>query len=498
MSSVDIGASLAFGAFVGMEWFLDGHEEHTVLYARLAWLTSAILVVLVAYSFEKPANVGVSEAIAAKSLDTENGDDIRADTSVESPSNIHKATNQEVVVDQEREVPITPVSPTTRSETSANMTPLSAESAIMSEGSVKRRKSLFKRTVSLFSPSRRSMSAKAQKATETSPSALTFDASATAAEAASTMSVSPDVEPKPANVESTEHSNSVFAVDDSSKKIFPDEFGFGPEAPRPASSFEYTNPNPWGYAGNLDANQQKALDELRSRNLSCIESRDSPPRFIVNDETLLRFLRARKFDVDKAGRMLESHLAWRDKFLPSRLTPNDIAGVLGSGLARFGPYSKTGLPVTMIKVEYYDPSKFEGDVDLFTRYVAFFFERAVTRLPKGGDKGLLFFDMKGWSLRRHATKFSLKLIAELINIIQAHNPERLEKCILFNTPLIFSGTWAIIKVLIDPVVAGKIQFVSDTRVMLDLFDKEVLPIEYGGTRDLPYPIEGFAELHTAK
>jgi hypothetical protein len=149
-----------------------------------------------------------------------------------------------------------------------------------------------------------------------------------------------------------------------------------------------------------------------------------------------------------------------------------------------------------VKVEYFEPSKFD-DVDVFTRYVAFFFERGIQRLPKNGDKGLLFFDMKGWSIRKHANRFALKLTAELVHIIQAHNPERLERCILFNTPFVFSGTWAIIKGWLDPVVAAKVMFVSDTSAMLEFFEKETLPKEYGGDRTLPYPIEGFAELHVS-
>ena len=181
--------------------------------------------------------------------------------------------------------------------------------------------------------------------------------------------------------------------------------------------------------------------------------------------------------------------------MPTQLSPNDVSQVLGSGLARFGPYSKKWLPSVMVKVEYFEPRLF-ADIDMFTRYVAFFFERGVRRLPTGGDKAILFFDMKGWSLRKHATPFALKLTAELVSIIQAHNVERLSLCVLFNTPMIFGGTWKIIKSWLDPVVANKVFFVSDTSKMLDMFESEALPAEYGGERSEPYPIEGFLELHS--
>lgn len=275
------------------------------------------------------------------------------------------------------------------------------------------------------------------------------------------------------------------------------KFGFGPEAERPPEDFVYTRTDTWGYLGHLDPEQEEALQHMRSRGFSCKESEMDPPALLIDDEFLLRFLRARKFDLPKVEKLLKNHLAWRDQFLPTQITPADVAQVLGSGLARFGPYSKTCLPSVMVKVEYFEPSVFK-DVDAFTRYVAFFFERGLLRLPKGADKAILFFDMKGWSLLKHGNPHSLSLIKELIHIIQTHNVERLSQCILLNTPFIFQSTWNIIKGFLDSVIVKKVMFVTNPEKMLELFDAAHLPIEYGGLRVEPYPIEGFAELHRAK
>ena len=98
---------------------------------------------------------------------------------------------------------------------------------------------------------------------------------------------------------------------------------------------------------------------------------------------------------------------------------------------------------------------------------------------------------------KHASRWSMKLTAALINIIQAHNPERLQKAILFNAPAIFSGTWRIISGWLDPVVAHKVLFVNDVAKVLEIVDADQLPKEYGGNRELPYPIEGLSELADA-
>jgi len=55
-------------------------------------------------------------------------------------------------------------------------------------------------------------------------------------------------------------------------------------------------------------------------------------------------------------------------------------------------------------------------------------------------------------------------------------------------------TWNIISPLVDPVVADKIIFVYDTQRVLELVNAEHLPVEYGGLREAPYPVEGLDEL----
>lgn len=497
MSPLDAVAAVGFISFFAIETVFGNNDNPGVLWQlRLTWLGVCIGAIVVIERIEHSSalkqHVSTADSTLHK-LETS-----KVETNVEV---------LEIVPAEPTEEEVSPTIETTVAEISQILT---SPNSVLDASAVKKRKSFLRRTASaLVSPLSRSSRSTRSKKSDTSTirevsmvsdgptSASALSVGVEASVNASFTGLQNNSELSTPKLNETTLSSSRQSPISPSSNISVDQFGYGPPAPAPPPDFCYVNPNTWGYLGHLDEKQTAALDEMRSRNYSCIESRGPNPKFVINDETLLRFLRARKFDIDKASKMLEAHLAWRDKYLPSTLTPNDIASVLGQGVARFGPYSKSGLIATMIKVEWFDPAKFEGDVDLFIKYVAFFFERGITKLPRGGDKGMLFFDMKGWSIWKHASRFALKLTAELINIIQAHNPERLEKCILFNTPLLFSGTWSIIKGLLDPVVTAKIMFVSDTKVMLDLFEKEHLPIEYGGERTLPYPIEGFAELHTA-
>jgi len=136
-----------------------------------------------------------------------------------------------------------------------------------------------------------------------------------------------------------------------------------PITPTTPLSVEYVSKDTWGCLGHLTPEQTGALEDMRRRfaNATCQD-----PNFTFDDRTLLRFLRARKFDVDKAQKMLIHHLEWCNKYLPSLVTPKDVAAILPCGLARLGPMTKDGLPIIMIKVEYYEPSQFH-DLDLFVK-----------------------------------------------------------------------------------------------------------------------------------
>ena len=70
-------------------------------------------------------------------------------------------------------------------------------------------------------------------------------------------------------------------------------------------------PELWGYPGWLTPSELKALEELRTRTIA-----DGlfHPDHLMEDKHLLRFLRARQFDVEKTMKMLAADLEWRREF----------------------------------------------------------------------------------------------------------------------------------------------------------------------------------------
>ena len=70
-------------------------------------------------------------------------------------------------------------------------------------------------------------------------------------------------------------------------------------------------PECWGYPGWLSASELASLEELRAR---VVAEGLFHPDHVMEDKHLLRFLRARQFDIQKTFKMLAEDLEWRREF----------------------------------------------------------------------------------------------------------------------------------------------------------------------------------------
>lgn len=81
-------------------------------------------------------------------------------------------------------------------------------------------------------------------------------------------------------------------------------------------------------------------------------------------------------------------------------------------------------------------------------------------------------------------------VAEAANIGQNYYPERMGKFYIINAPMMFSGTWNIVKRWLDPVTVSKIKIIgrnekSVREALLEEIPAENLPAEFGGTCKCP-------------
>ncbi|XP_048548342.1 phosphatidylinositol transfer protein 3-like isoform X2 [Triticum urartu] len=204
-----------------------------------------------------------------------------------------------------------------------------------------------------------------------------------------------------------------------------------------------------------------------------------------NEACLVRYLEARNWNVDKSRKMLEESLKWRAARRPEDIRWPDVSVEAETGKMYRAPFTdREGRTVIVMR-----PAK---------QYLTYTLENAALNLPQGQDKMVWLIDFTGWTLA-HRSPF--KTSRESISTVQNHYPERLSAAFMFNPPKIFEASFKVLKVLIDPKSAQKLNFVykeneESMKTMYNHIDPEVLPVEFGGKNNVVYNHEDYSKLMT--
>ncbi|KAL2019091.1 hypothetical protein VTK56DRAFT_10122 [Thermocarpiscus australiensis] len=288
-----------------------------------------------------------------------------------------------------------------------------------------------------------------------------------------------------------------------------------------------------GHLGNLTTEEERKLQEawihlLRLCGVEESVSHDTPDRtrelrghlsdkstdgfrrllwaFILADHPdvlVLRFLRARKWDVEKAMAMLVSALNWRHerRLEADIIRKGDSVGLAEeqsadekgfmaqyhSGKAYVRGSDKERRPVFIIKVRLHDP-KLQSPESM-EMFVLHNIETVRTMIRHPDEKACLIFDLTGFGLKNmdfHVVKF-------LVHVFEARYPEYLGVVLVHNAPFIFWGIWKLIKPWLDPVIASKIHFTSCNADLQRFIPQENLQECYGGKDSWEYKYIGPAE-----
>lgn len=246
-----------------------------------------------------------------------------------------------------------------------------------------------------------------------------------------------------------------------------------------------------GHSGNLTADMESNLKELRAQ-LSKAGYVDR-----VDDASLLRFLRARKFDVAAARKMFEECEAWRKGFGVDDIKKS-FHFYEKPQISRYYPqyYHKTdkeGRPVYIEELgainlkEMYKITTHERMLqNLVNEYEKFVDQRlpACSRM-KGElvETSCTIMDLKGVGISSISSVYSYVKSASTIG--QNYYPERMGKFYLINAPWGFSSAFSMIKGLLDEVTVKKI-FILGSSYKTELL-KQIpaanLPKKFGGSSD---------------
>ncbi|KAG5354645.1 SEC14 cytosolic factor [Yarrowia sp. B02] len=245
---------------------------------------------------------------------------------------------------------------------------------------------------------------------------------------------------------------------------------------------------PTGYPGNLTAEQEQKLGELKMILLTKgYEDR-------TDDATLLRFLRARKFDVPLAQEMWENCEKWRKEFGTNTIL-EDFWYKEKKDVAKLYPqyYHKTdkdGRPVyveNVGKVNIHEMYKITTQERMLRNLVWEYESFVRHRLPACSrvvghliETSCTILDLKGVSLSSASQVYGF--LKDASNIGQNYYPERMGKFYLINAPFGFSTVFSVIKRFLDPVTVSKIHVYGSNykEKLLAQVPAYNLPIKFGG------------------
>ena len=257
-----------------------------------------------------------------------------------------------------------------------------------------------------------------------------------------------------------------------------------------------------GYYPQLSSNQTAALNELADliqvSNVN-IEKQESDGE--IHELKLLRFLRARNFNVNKAFEMMREDAVWREKMNIKSLRSQTAQEVLQCDLSevyRLFPtwiqgFDQQARPIAWKQFGGLEISKMLKitSMDRLGEFHVWESEQAIRMMNEKSkelrcniETFVCIIDAAGWSLRL-ATRDAFTFIKEMAAADSNHYPERLGKLIVINAPSVLSVAWKFISSLLNDVQRAKIKIFSARKdwlpVLLEFIDENQIPRKYGGT-----------------
>ncbi|KAL6754405.1 CRAL-TRIO domain-containing protein [Haematococcus lacustris] len=194
---------------------------------------------------------------------------------------------------------------------------------------------------------------------------------------------------------------------------------------------------------------------------------------------LLRWLRARKWDVQLAAQCICEHAAWRRTFCgPShRFTGTEFPVHIAQQKALTAGLDKGKHPSMIAVVDRHIHD--DGDQESFKKYISFLLDAGVIhgKLLSGPDwdgkiVGILACGRMGMK------NVDLSALKDIFTLLQNHYVERLHKLYFYDPPAIFMALWKVVSPFVDPVTRSKVELVypkQAVEVFSQEFDMAQLP-----------------------
>lgn len=243
------------------------------------------------------------------------------------------------------------------------------------------------------------------------------------------------------------------------------------------------------YLGDLTPLQESCLIRLRQW------LQENNKGKIPKDQHVLRFLRARDFNLDKAREFMWQSLTWRkqhqvDFLLDTWERPQLLQDYYAGG---WHHHDKDGRPLYVLRL---------GQMDTKGLVRALGEEKLLRQVLSLNEEGLrrceentrvfgrpiscwtCLVDLEGLNMR-HLWRPGVKALLRIIEVVEANYPETLGRLLILRAPRVFPVLWTLVSPLIDENTRKKFLVYAGNDYqgpggLVDYIDKEIIPDFLGG------------------
>ncbi|KAG8455619.1 hypothetical protein GDO86_001718 [Hymenochirus boettgeri] len=245
-----------------------------------------------------------------------------------------------------------------------------------------------------------------------------------------------------------------------------------------------------GRVGDLSQKQEETLAKFRE---NVKDLMPKLPANCQNDYFLLRWLRARTFNLQKSENMLRKHVDFRkqmdaDNVLETWQPPEVAQKYLSGGLCGYdregspiwydviGPLDPKGLLLSASKQDLMKTKM--RDCEILNREC----QRQSVKLGKKIEEVIMIYDVEGLGLK-HLWKPAVDLYGEVLQMFEDNYPEALKRLFVIKAPKLFPVAYNLIKHFLSEDTRRKIMVLGDNwqEVLQKYISPEELPKCYGGT-----------------
>ena len=252
------------------------------------------------------------------------------------------------------------------------------------------------------------------------------------------------------------------------------------------------DPKASGFYDQLNQTQFDALQKWKTE----LKDQKVIDNFEVYDDLfLLRFLRARKFDLEKTMLMFKKFLQWRiDMKVEEINTSYELENLIEIKKLYPHGYHRTDKLGRPVYIELYDKTDVNGlfkvttdekmikyYIKQYERQIKYIFPACSAVVQKPVEQSCTILDANGIGILSLVgpIKGFVKLASD---IGQDYYPEMLGKMTILNVGFLFRAIWSMVKSFIDAKTQAKISLLKSNYKdeLLKLIDEDKLPSFFGG------------------